>query len=209
MKTICAVASGFELFNDYGPLPRSDLLRRYGYITPNYAQYDVVEIGSPLIIDKASASLEDADKMARIDYLLDQDVLDDSFDLDTSCSVPDEVLVLVRTLLLSPDEFKRHRDAAKLPKPVLSEAAARALAEVLDARLKDYPTTLEYDKSLLAEDGRVQGREHAAVAVRLGEKQILAGALQNIRRQIKIKRPTSPSQEFSPQAGNKKRAKAT
>ena len=209
MKTICAVASGFELFNDYGPLPRSDLLRRYGYITPNYAQYDVVEIGSPLIIDKASASLEDADKMARIDYLLDQDVLDDSFDLDTSCSVPDEVLVLVRTLLLSPDEFKRHRDAAKLPKPVLSEAVARALAEVLDARLKDYPTTLEYDKSLLAEDGRVQGREHAAVAVRLGEKQILAGALQNIRRQTKIKRPTSPSQEFSPQAGNKKRAKAT
>ena len=25
-------------------LPRSDLLRRYGYITENYAQYDVAEI---------------------------------------------------------------------------------------------------------------------------------------------------------------------
>lgn len=209
MKTICAVTSGSELFNDYGPLPRSDLLRRYGYITPNYAQYDVVEIGSPLIIDKASPSLEDADRMARIDYLLDQDVLDDSFDLDTSCSVPDEVLILVRTLLLSPDEFKRHRDAAKLPKPVLGEAVARVLAEVLDARLKDYPTTLEHDKSLLAEDGRVQGRERAAVEVRLGEKLILAGVLQNLHRQIGGKRPTSPSQESSPQARNKKRAKAT
>ena len=209
MKTICAVGSGSELFNDYGPLPRSDLLRRYGYITPNYAQYDVVEIGSPLIIDKASPSLEDADRMVRVDYLLDQDVLDDSFDLDTSCSVPDEVIILVRTLLLSPDEFKRHRDAAKLPKPVLGEAVARVLAEVLDARLKDYPTTLEHDKSLLAEDGRVQGRERTAVAVRLGEKQILAGALQNLRRQIEGKRPTGLSREFSPQAGKKKRAKAS
>lgn len=42
MRTIKPVASGEELLNDYGPLPRSELLLRYGYVTSRYAQYDVV-----------------------------------------------------------------------------------------------------------------------------------------------------------------------
>ena len=44
MKALKPIVAGEEIFNDYGPLPRSDLLRRYGYITTNYAQYDVVEV---------------------------------------------------------------------------------------------------------------------------------------------------------------------
>jgi SET domain-containing protein 6 len=44
MRSIKTIARGEEIFNDYGQLPRSDLLRRYGYITENYAQYDVAEI---------------------------------------------------------------------------------------------------------------------------------------------------------------------
>lgn len=44
MKSTKPIQKGEELFNDYGELPRSDLLRRYGYITDNYSQYDVVEL---------------------------------------------------------------------------------------------------------------------------------------------------------------------
>lgn len=44
MKSIKAIPSGQEIFNDYGELPRAELLRRYGYATENYAQYDVVEL---------------------------------------------------------------------------------------------------------------------------------------------------------------------
>lgn len=44
MKATKAIKAGEEVLNDYGPLPRSDLLRRYGYITDRYAQYDVVEV---------------------------------------------------------------------------------------------------------------------------------------------------------------------
>lgn len=44
MRTIKPVAAGEELFNDYGDLPRSDLLRRYGYVTENYAKYDVIDL---------------------------------------------------------------------------------------------------------------------------------------------------------------------
>jgi SET domain-containing protein 6 len=44
MKALGDIPSGAEIFNTYGLLPRSDLLRRYGYITDGYAEYDVVDI---------------------------------------------------------------------------------------------------------------------------------------------------------------------
>lgn len=46
MRSIKPIARGEEIFNDYGQLPRSDLLRRYGYITKNYGLYDVAEIST-------------------------------------------------------------------------------------------------------------------------------------------------------------------
>lgn len=55
MKATRAIRTGDEVFNDYGPLPRSDLLRMYGYLTENYAQYDVVELSSQDIWDAAEA----------------------------------------------------------------------------------------------------------------------------------------------------------
>ena len=39
-----------EILNDYGQLPRSDLLRRYGYITDNYTKWDVVEIDAGMVV---------------------------------------------------------------------------------------------------------------------------------------------------------------
>jgi SET domain-containing protein 6 len=58
MKAVKDIAKGEEIFNDYGPLPRSDLLRRYGYITDNYAKYDVAEIPSGLILQSATEQLK-------------------------------------------------------------------------------------------------------------------------------------------------------
>ena len=53
MRALKRIEAGEEIFNDYGPLPRSELLRRYGYITPNYAKYDVVDIPYALFEDTA------------------------------------------------------------------------------------------------------------------------------------------------------------
>ncbi|KAF2671219.1 SET domain-containing protein [Microthyrium microscopicum] len=44
MRAVKDIAAGEEVFNDYGALSRGELLRRYGYVTERYAQYDVVEI---------------------------------------------------------------------------------------------------------------------------------------------------------------------
>ena len=49
MVALKCIRQGEEIFNDYGQLPRSDLLRRYGYVTDNYKIWDVVEIASELV----------------------------------------------------------------------------------------------------------------------------------------------------------------
>lgn len=54
MISLKPIKAGEEIYNDYGQLPRSDLLRRYGYITDAYSQWDVVEIDSSLIIERAT-----------------------------------------------------------------------------------------------------------------------------------------------------------
>lgn len=59
MKAVKPIQAGDEIFNDYGELPRADLLRRYGYVTDNYAPYDVVEVSLDQIC--RSAGLQSAD----------------------------------------------------------------------------------------------------------------------------------------------------
>ena len=53
MVALKPIKKGEEILNDYGQLPRSDLLRRYGYITDRYKKWDVVEIDSEMIIRAA------------------------------------------------------------------------------------------------------------------------------------------------------------
>ena len=48
------IRKGEQIFNDFGQLPRSDLLRRYGYITDNYRKWDVVEVNIEDVIQAAS-----------------------------------------------------------------------------------------------------------------------------------------------------------
>ncbi|EGO61580.1 hypothetical protein NEUTE1DRAFT_58975 [Neurospora tetrasperma FGSC 2508] len=43
------IKEGEEILNYYGPLSSAELLRRYGYVTPNHARYDVVEVGWGLV----------------------------------------------------------------------------------------------------------------------------------------------------------------
>lgn len=49
-----AIKKDQEIFNDYGQRPRSDLLRRYGYITDNAKIWDVVELDSVTVTQMAS-----------------------------------------------------------------------------------------------------------------------------------------------------------
>lgn len=44
------IANGEQIYNTYGNVPNSDLLRRYGYIIPG-SKDDIVEIPVELILD--------------------------------------------------------------------------------------------------------------------------------------------------------------
>jgi SET domain-containing protein 6 len=184
MKALKPIHAGEEIFNDYGPLPRSDLLRRYGYITDNYAQYDVAEISMDLIIDLATAA--GVFNENRIEYLDEQDIIDTGYDITVSDpfslqeSLSPELIVVVESLLLPPEEFDRLQKRGKLPKPEkMTSKGIEFLHRLVQTRLSQYATSLEHDN--LAFDGvpsiggqtSKERRYAMAKAVRIGEKRLL------------------------------------
>jgi SET domain-containing protein 6 len=52
-----SLSAGSEVFNYYGPLPSSELLRRYGYVTPEHQRYDVAELPWSLMLEALSEEL--------------------------------------------------------------------------------------------------------------------------------------------------------
>ena len=58
MVALKPIKKGDQIFNDFGQLPRSDLLRRYGYVTDRYKKWDVVEIDLGLVSLAVSDSKE-------------------------------------------------------------------------------------------------------------------------------------------------------
>lgn len=66
MKAIKPIQEGEEIFNDYGEIPRADLLRRYGYVTDNYSQYDVIELPLRDICQAAGLSNSDVESQPRV-----------------------------------------------------------------------------------------------------------------------------------------------
>jgi SET domain-containing protein 6 len=184
MKALKPIRAGEEIFNDYGPLPRSDLLRRYGYVTDNYAQYDVVEIPMELVTDLATVAgvhFED-----RIEYLEEQYIIDTGYDITASSpftiqeSLSPELVILVEMLLVPQDEYERLKSKGKMPKPEkMTSNGTEFLHKLVQARIAQYATTLEEDiQSVNAippvGDATTKQRRFAmAKAVRIGEKQLL------------------------------------
>jgi SET domain-containing protein 6 len=187
MKALKPIRAGEEIFNDYGPLPRSDLLRRYGYVTDNYAQYDVVELSMDLVNDLATAAGIHSEE--RLEYLDEQEIVDTGYDITASSpftiqeSLSPELVVIVETLLLSVDEFEKMKKKQKLPKPEkITSKGAEFLHKLVQVRISQYATSLEEDTASMNGVPPVgntipkERRFAMAKAVRIGEKQLLKQA---------------------------------
>ncbi|KAK2732385.1 hypothetical protein FQN55_004135 [Onygenales sp. PD_40] len=193
MKSIKPIRSGDEIFNDYGELPRSDLLRRYGYVTDNYAQYDVVELPIQTICRAAGlGSATPGPEEPRLDFLDDLGIFDDGYSIPRinqpiplAEAIPEELLIVLHTLIMPLDQLDQLRRRNKAPKPTLGLAEASLLAEVIRQSQNEYPTTIAQDAQLLASPGANQGYLHStterrlkmALQVRKGEKEILSQIL--------------------------------
>ena len=186
MKATKPIKAGEQVFNDYGPLPRSDLLRMYGYVTDNYAQYDVVEFEHDLLVDLAG--VKDPSKnqgwLSREEQLDDMGIVDDGYSLQKphyattldQC-LPQDIRILLRGLCMD-------ASATKIPKLVKTDQITIDEAELLSAvatkKLDQYETTLADDESFygtLHRNGSgglvVTPRMQMALEVRIGEKQVL------------------------------------
>jgi SET domain-containing protein 6 len=179
MRSIKSIAAGEQIYNDYGPLPRADVLRRYGYVTEEYAKYDVVELGDELISQTAKEQLplEGADLSARLAYLDEQGVLDSGYDVARASSeegaFSEELCVLLNTLTTPAPEFEKMQKKDKLPKTDLSTASSELLYTILLRRRAEYDSTGTDSLRAQLIDGNNSKRKAMALQVVAGETEIL------------------------------------
>ncbi|KAL2002522.1 hypothetical protein VTN02DRAFT_6609 [Thermoascus thermophilus] len=189
MKAIKPINAGDEIFNDYGQIPRSDLLRRYGYVTDNYAPYDVVELSLDLVCQAAGLQSADPETQQPLKLLDDFDLLDDGYSIPRPSPeesltdfLPDELLALVKTLTLTPQQLQQLKSKKKPPKPVLGLEEANLLLKAVRQRGTHYATTIQQDRELLERLSQAEAsgplevssrRQKMAIQVRVGEKEIL------------------------------------
>ncbi|KAG1725403.1 uncharacterized protein EDB91DRAFT_90561 [Suillus paluster] len=188
MVTTKPIKAGEQIFNTYGDLPNSDLLRRYGYVDlvpcPDLKgalgnPQDVVEIRADLILKLVcDDDPNDETHQQRIDWWLDEGG-DDVFIVDTEPILPAALISLIR-LLLSQEEWEKAREKGRPPKAKFDRQVSRLLRRILEMRLSTYRSPdLEIDEKLLAAESLTLNKRHAVI-VRLGEKRILAGALETL-----------------------------
>ena len=179
MRSIKPIAAGEQIYNDYGSLPRADVLRRYGYVTDEYAKYDVVELSDELISQtaKAQLGLTEEDLTTRLAYLDEQGVLDSGYDVARASSeegaFPEELCILLNTLTTPAPEFEKMQKKDKLPKTDLSAPSSELLYKILLRRRAEYGSTgIDGLRAQLA-DSNNSRRKAMALQVVIGESEIL------------------------------------
>ncbi|KAG1848214.1 SET domain-containing protein [Suillus tomentosus] len=190
MVTTKPVKAGEQIFNTYGDLPNSDLLRRYGHVDlvpcPHLKgslgnPQDVVEIRADLVVNVVCGDLSTGETYRRrIDWWLDEGG-DDVFIIDADPVLPAALTSFIRLLLLTQEEWEKTREKGRFPKAKFDRQVSPLLRRIFKMRLTSYQSPdLEVDAKLLASESLTLNKRHAIV-VRLGEKQILAGALETLR----------------------------
>ncbi|KAH8710201.1 SET domain-containing protein RMS1 [Phaeosphaeriaceae sp. PMI808] len=190
----CNLKAGTEVLNYYGPLPSSELLRRYGYVTPEHQRYNVAELPWKFVRSALGQELHlTEDVLSKVEIEMDPDELEDYFVIERDTGEPDSEGQLTHTaklLEISPEldeQLKSFMKALKKLNPnVFNEKKKRdqvcnaAIASALEAKIKQYPTSKQEDEVLLKK-GDLTKRYRMAVEVRLGEKELLQEAIALIK----------------------------
>ncbi|KAM7199012.1 ribosomal lysine N-methyltransferase [Rhypophila sp. PSN 637] len=201
--SIRRIEPGQEILNYYGPLPSSELLRRYGYVTPKHTRYDVVELSWELVAKHLKQTLLTIYNLTEDTWQKTQQKIqkDGDFDLEEAfvlerqsedpdstgqltseavfANLPEDLSDQVKYLLkmirkVGGPEFEKLSD-----KDIRNEIYLDAVMKALKEREGDYGTTVEEDENILAEADKGNGpsrRVQMAVRVRMGEKRLLREA---------------------------------
>jgi len=194
MTSLRPIEAGEEVLNYYGPLPNSDLLRRYGYTSTKNRAHDIVELRWRNITEAVKAHVAVTDDEIRSALAsFGEDDLEDSFVLEAEPVEPSSEGLLPRKLTAVktiPEDLAAQTtallDELKQIKPSLKQESSVTLWDVfrtaMVSRLAEYSTTATEDEKLLRD---ATGRKRMAIEVRLGEKRILQAALELVDQELK------------------------
>ncbi|KAI8938709.1 hypothetical protein NX059_004575 [Plenodomus lindquistii] len=178
--------AGAEILNYYGPLPSSELLRRYGYVTPEHHRYDVAEISWELVRTTLAKQLNVSESVLQeIDTRLGEDEVEEYFVFERDSGEPTDEGRLVqppKPCEVPPELSEQLKSVLKMlkkQKPSLISSTARrdeilnaVCTEAVTMKLSRYPNSVEEDEKLL-EDSGLTKRHRMAIEIRLGEKRLL------------------------------------
>lgn len=201
MTSLRTIHAGEEVLNYYGPLPNSELLRRYGYTSAKHARYDIVDISWDLVkncIINVTCGMYEAPKDAITTILAkveadDEYEVSDGFTLERDsgdpneeglCTHPANFVSFPEDLVAVLQEVVSQREAISPTHPakgkdLVNEIKRQVLAilkDIVRERTGEYATKMEEDEEILRQND-IGGRMKMAVEVRLGEKRLLKEAM--------------------------------
>ncbi|CAG8484797.1 5250_t:CDS:10 [Diversispora eburnea] len=168
------INKGEQIYNTYGDLCSSDLLRKYGFVDENNI-HDIVEINGQFVVD--NLSVEETNKKEKVELLLEEDILDDVFILDTSNNLPPDLIITVKVMMMNKVQFKVLKEMGKFPKPKMIPELKNPLIELLKKRLFEYRTSINSDEEILMNKNNISKKLKNAIMVRLSEKKILQNVI--------------------------------
>ena len=194
MRSTRDIKKGEEILNDFGTHPRSELLRRYGYITDKYAKYDVVEIPLSFVVDEirehVNKSMSEINIDKRMTDLDDEGLTPEGFIIDRGdpakiaesarslppVELPEDLIELLHALSAEPNAWRNWRKKlSEGQQQKLRSKVYSTLGEIFVARLAQYDTDTEEDEELLSKLD-LSTRKSMAIQVRLGENRLLQAA---------------------------------
>ncbi|KAK9468421.1 hypothetical protein V1512DRAFT_289910 [Lipomyces arxii] len=219
MRAIKPIKKGEQVYNTYGDLPNSDLLRRYGYVRFGKTKNDVVEIETKMVVESVQHGLSETNLQKRIDYMVeideeeDEEILDDFIQVPISSSaIPKSALLLTYILMLNPTAFRNmkkqgHKPFTSISLTELKSEEQRDLwISIIRKKLAEYKSDIVMDENLVLEvKPEVNFNLRNAIEVRLSEMRILESALTKVQ-QWKIK-DQKRRKEFSSRAAKRARKK--
>ncbi|KAI9149570.1 Ribosomal lysine N-methyltransferase [Paramyrothecium foliicola] len=183
------IKAGEEILNYYGPHPNSELLRRYGYVTPKHSRYDVVEIPWEAVEQAVASELKvSGEILEQARNAMDEDEVEDVFVLERETGEPDSdgTFTGPAELTVVPEDLQRQlksflKYVTKLSPDTIPDKRKRAgvqlaiMAKVVQIIKSRYSTSIAEDELLLQRPD-LSGRYRMAIEVRLGEKRLLREA---------------------------------
>jgi hypothetical protein len=176
--------AGEEIFISYGVLNNDELVTRYGFVdSDNVADLYRFEGLLPFLQanhDPMKRALgADSTRLATLKRThpeLDEALWNGNFISDGTAEP--KLLWALRAVLATPEEFKEANGVAgfELGGGAPDRRAADAIRAAVNARLAQYPTTLDEDEAALKSDAASKGNMRTAIAFRIRKKRILRDA---------------------------------